>query len=70
MTGSSRSNAELFHLEPEERAKFMEEMALVSEAVSRAFGAEKMYADDSRPAPGELEDMKQRLRAELDKLIK
>lgn len=48
----------------------MEEMALVSEAVSRAFGAEKMYADDSRPAPGELEDMKQRLRAELDKLIK
>ena len=104
---------ELFHLEPEERAKFMEEMTLVTQAVSRAFGAEKincellgngdahlhwhlfprrsgdienygnngrgpvwwypmekMYADDSRPAPGELEDMKQRLRAELDKLIK
>ena len=33
---------ELFHLGSDERAKFMEEMALVAEAVSRAFGAEKM----------------------------
>ncbi len=104
---------ELFHLEPEERAKFMEEMVLVSQAVSRAFGAEKMncellgngdahlhwhlfprvtgdieaygnhgrgpvwwypmekmYAEGNRPTPEDLEDMKLRLRAELDKLIK
>ena len=33
---------ELFDLEPGERAKFMEEMTLVAQAVSRAFGAEKM----------------------------
>ena len=33
---------ELFHLEPTERAKFLEEMTVVAEAVSRAFGAEKI----------------------------
>ena len=33
---------ELFHLDPPERARFMEEMSLVAEAVSLAFGAEKM----------------------------
>ncbi len=33
---------ELFHLEPSERAKFLEEMTAVAEAVSRAFGAEKI----------------------------
>lgn len=33
---------ELFHLPPAERARFMEEMSLVAEAVSRAFGADKM----------------------------
>ena len=33
---------ELFHLEPTERAKFLEEMTIVAEAVSKAFGAEKI----------------------------
>ena len=33
---------ELFHLEKEEKMKFMEEMTIVAEAVSKAFGAEKM----------------------------
>ena len=33
---------ELFHLAPQERARFLEEMSLVAQAVSRAFGAEKM----------------------------
>ena len=33
---------ELFHLDPTERAKFLEEMTIVAEAVSRTFGAEKM----------------------------
>ena len=33
---------ELFHLEESERARFIEEMILVAEAVSKAFGAEKM----------------------------
>ena len=36
------SRTELFHLDMAERAKFMEEMSIVAEAVSRAFGAEKM----------------------------
>ena len=44
---------ELFDLEPEERAKFME----------------KMYSDENRPTAEELEAMKRRLRLELDKLI-
>lgn len=33
---------ELFHLEKEEKMKFMEEMTIIAEAVSKAFGAEKM----------------------------
>lgn len=33
---------ELFHLEKVERVKFLEEMSLVAEAVSKAFSAEKM----------------------------
>ena len=33
---------ELFQLEKEERLKFLEEMSLVAEATSKAFGAEKM----------------------------
>lgn len=32
---------ELFHLEPNERAKFMEEMSLVAEAAAKTFGAER-----------------------------
>ncbi|MDE7295052.1 MAG: HIT family protein [Oscillospiraceae bacterium] len=36
------NKTELFHLDMNERAKFMEEMSVVAEAVSRAFGAEKM----------------------------
>lgn len=33
---------ELFHLPPEYRSKYLEEMSLVAEAVARAFDAEKM----------------------------
>lgn len=33
---------EIFHLEKEERAVFLEEMTIVAEAAARAFGAEKM----------------------------
>ena len=33
---------ELFHLDPATRTKYLEEMTIVAEAVSRAFGAEKM----------------------------
>ena len=33
---------ELFHLAPAERARFLEEMTLVAQAVARAFQAEKM----------------------------
>ena len=33
---------ELFELEDNTRARFLEEMTIVAEAVSRAFGAEKM----------------------------
>ena len=103
---------ELFHLDAAERAKFTEEMSVVAEAVSKAFGAEKMnyellgmgdahlhwhlfprvdgdigdygnhgrgpvwwypmekmYSDDCRPSPQELEDMKNKLRAELERLL-
>jgi Diadenosine tetraphosphate (Ap4A) hydrolase and other HIT family hydrolases len=103
---------ELFHLESAERAKFMEEMSIVAEAVSRAFGAEKMnyellgmgdahlhwhlfprrtgdieeygnhgkgpvwwypmekmYADENRPSESQLDKMKKKLLAELDRLI-
>lgn len=33
---------ELFHLEPQTKLKFLEEMSVAAEAVARAFGAEKM----------------------------
>lgn len=33
---------ELFHLEPKKKIKFLEEMSIVAEAVSKAFDAEKM----------------------------
>lgn len=36
------NKTELFHLDVPERLKFLEEMSVVAEAVSRAFGAEKM----------------------------
>jgi len=36
------AKTELFHLDKAEREKFMYEMSVVAEAVSRAFGAEKM----------------------------
>ena len=106
--------AELFDLDPDFRAKHLEEMTLVAQAVRNAFGAEKMnyeclgngvggahvhwhlfprrpgdldgygnngkgpawwypreemYADSTRPDEQELEDMKQRLRKELDALL-
>lgn len=33
---------ELFHLQPDVKLKFLEEMSLVAEAAAKAFGAEKM----------------------------
>lgn len=39
---SHENKTELFHLEPAERARFLEEMSIVAQAVSNAFGAEKM----------------------------
>lgn len=39
---SHGDKTELFHLDMAERAKFMEEMSIVAEAVASAFGAEKM----------------------------
>lgn len=103
---------ELFHLETAKKIKFLEEMSIVAEAVSNAFGAEKMnyellgngdthlhwhlfprksgdienygnngkgpvwwypmekmYADSNRPSREELDEMKQRLLSELNKLI-
>ena len=33
---------ELFHLDPQAKVKFLEEMSLVAEAAAKAFGAEKM----------------------------
>ena len=38
----NHSKTELFQLEISERNKFLEEMSVVAEAVSKAFGAEKM----------------------------
>ena len=38
----NHSKTELFQLEISERNKFLEEMSIVAEAVSNAFGAEKM----------------------------
>lgn len=103
---------ELFDLEKTVQTKFLEEMALVAEAVSRAFHAEKMnyellgngdthlhwhlfprvegdldgygnqgkgpvwwyprekmYEDDNCPTETELEEMKKKLREELEKLL-
>lgn len=36
------NKTELFHLDTAERLKFLEEMSIVAQAVSKAFGAEKM----------------------------
>lgn len=109
---SHGDKTEIFHLEKEEQAKFLEEMTLVAEAVSKAFHAEKMnyellgmgdahlhwhlyprrtgdienygnngkgpvwcypmekmYCDDNRPSEEQLEEMKQKLLVEIDKLI-
>lgn len=103
---------ELFHLPAETQRIFLQEMALVNEAVAHAFCAEKMnvellgngdshlhwhlfprvagdlegyghagrgpvwwyppekmYADANRPAAQELETMKKRLAAELQRLL-
>lgn len=38
----NHNKTELFQLEMNERKKFMEEMSIVAEATSKAFGAEKM----------------------------
>lgn len=104
--------SELFHLDRTEKLKFLDEMSIVAEAVSKAFGAEKinyellgngdthlhwhlyprvsgdigsygnngkgpvwcypmekMYCDDNRPDESQLEDMKQKLLFELNKLL-
>lgn len=97
--------AELYELDPAEKALFLTEMTRVAEAVARAFHAEKMNYellgmgdahlhwhlyprrtgdmgdrngpvwlypglndDDNRPTAAELDDMKRRLNAELDRL--
>ena len=105
-------HTELFHIEPSERVIFLQEMTMVAEAVSKAFGAEKinyellgngdahlhwhifprrngdiesygnrgngpvwwypmdkMYSDSNCPTDNELEDMKQKLLVELNKLL-
>lgn len=102
---------ELFELEPKTKMKFLEEMATVAEAVSRAFGAEKMnyellgngdthlhwhlfprrdgdlegygnrgrgpvwwypmekmYDEANRPSQKELEELKGRLKKEIEEL--
>lgn len=102
---------ELFQLDHAAKLKFLAEMSLVAEAVSNAFGAEKMnyellgngdshlhwhlfprvsgdlenygnhgkgpvwwypmekmYSDDNRPTPVELEEMKRKLLNALDRL--
>ena len=38
----SENKTEIFHLEKDEQVKFLMEMTIVAEAVSKAFGAEKM----------------------------
>lgn len=103
---------ELFQLDYCEKMKFLEEMAVVTEAASKAFGAEKMncellgngdahlhwhlfprvsgdlenygnngkgpvwwypmekmFSADNRPSRTQLEEMKMKLAAELDKLL-
>lgn len=104
---------ELFHLDRDFKMKFLEEMSLVAEAVSKAFKAdkinyellgngethlhwhlfprvagdienygnagkgpvwwypmEKMYDDSNRPAKRELEELKEKLLIELDKIFR
>lgn len=104
---------ELFHLDRDFKMKFLEEMSLVAEAVSKAFNAdkinyellgngethlhwhlfprvagdienygnagkgpvwwypmEKMYHDSNRPAKKELEELKEKLLIELDKIFR
>lgn len=39
---SHGNKTELFHLDEAERARFLEEMSIVAQAVSNAFGADKM----------------------------
>lgn len=101
---------ELFHLDDKSKMKYLEEMSIVAEAVSKAFGAEKMnyellgngethlhwhlfprisgdienygnngkgpvwwyprekmYSNETRPSPMELEEMKAKLLNELEK---
>ena len=108
----NHDKTELFQMELPERQKFLTEMSMVAEAVSKAFGPEKMnyellgmgdahlhwhlyprrkgdienygnkgvgpvwwypmekmYSDACRPAEPELEDMKRKLREELEKLL-
>lgn len=103
---------ELFHLEQSVKLKYLEEMSIVAEAVSKAFNAEKMncellgngdahlhwhlfprvrgdlgdygnkgtgpvwwypreemYNKNNCPSPSELEEMKQRVLEELNKLL-
>ena len=103
---------ELFQLEHSTKMKFLEEMSVVSEAVAKAFGAEKMnyellgngdthlhwhlfprvsgdledygnhgrgpvwwyprekmYSPDNRPSDVQLQEMKEKLLAELEKLL-
>ena len=87
-----KHKTELFQLEDKVKIQFLEEMSLVAEAVSSAFGAEKMnydleqygsngkgpvwwypmekmYSEENRPSEQELEEMKQKLREELDKKL-
>lgn len=104
---------ELFHLDRDFKMKFLEEMSLVAEAVSKAFNAdkinyellgngethlhwhlfprvagdienygnagkgpvwwypmEKMYDDSNRPTKQELEELKEKLLIELDKIFR
>ena len=107
-----KTHNQLFQLDKEEKAKFMEEMTIVAEAVNNAFHPEKMnyellgmgdahlhwhlyprvsgdigsygnhgkgpvwwypmekmYSDDNRPTQQQLEQLKERLLTELDKLL-
>ncbi len=106
-------NTELFYLENDFAAKYMQEMIMVAQAVKNAFGAEKinyeclgngdthlhwhifprkagdigsygsngrgpvwwypmdmMYADENRPSAERLAEMKQRLLAEIEELLR
>lgn len=108
-----RHETELFRLDMEERTLFLQEMSIVAEAASKAFGAQKMnyellgmgdshlhwhlfprefgdlggygvdgngpvwwypkekfYDDSARPTDGELAEMKQKLLAALDDVLK